>query len=385
MDSKHLPKAIEFNRPAKYKAVRRLGAGACGETIVVHDENMDCEFVIKKYSPFFDQSESPGDFYELLKRFNYEARILFRLNHPNVVRVYSYFDYKEFNTAYILMEYIDGENIADFARSNPSMLDMIFEKIIDGFAHLEEKNILHRDIRPLNIIVDGSGNPKIIDFGFGKKIEDVQIDAGKSITLNWWCETPPEFERSIYDFQTEVYFVGKLFEQIVTEEDISAFKYAKLVRGMCERSRDKRYKAFSEVKNAVTAGQFEELSFSYAETKAYRDFADTLCSIVASIDPNIKYERDADKITSSLEVIYKQSMLEEFVPSPNRIARVFIRGSFKYWEKSRFETEIFREFLQMLKSLPADKQGILLDNLLTRLDAIERSKATFNNDDDIPF
>ncbi|MGN6777046.1 protein kinase domain-containing protein [Rhizobium sp.] len=110
MESKHLPKTIEFNRPAKYKALRRLGAGACGETVLIHDENMDCYFVAKKYSPFFSQSESPADFLALFDRFNYEARILFRLNHPNIVRVYSYYDYKEHHTAYILMEYIEGDN-----------------------------------------------------------------------------------------------------------------------------------------------------------------------------------------------------------------------------------------------------------------------------------
>ncbi|WP_160007384.1 protein kinase [Rhizobium sp. 18055] len=385
MESKHLPKTIEFNRPTKYKALKRLGAGACGETVLIHDENMDCYFVAKKYSPFFTQSESPENFAELLKRFNYEARILFRLNHPNIVRVYSYYDYAEFHTAYILMEYIDGENIVDFARRNPSMLDTIFEKIIDGFSHLEEKNILHRDIRPLNILVDQIGNPKIIDFGFGKRLEDVPEDAGKSITLNWWCETPPEFTRSIYDFQTEVYFVGKLFEQIITAEGLSAFKYLKLVRLMCERNRDKRYRTFSEVKNAVIAGQFEELSFSYEETKTYRNFANALCYTISSIDPSAKYERDHDKIIPALEAIFRQSMLEEHVPMPNKIASAFIRGSFKYWTNRHFETEKLRDFLSTLNSFPPDKQSIVLENLLTRLDSVKRTKPQSDFDDDIPF
>ena len=385
MESKHLPKTIEFNRPAKYKALRRLGAGACGETVLIHDESMDCYFVAKKYSPFFSQSESPVDFLTLFDRFNYEARILFRLNHPNIVRVYSYYDYKEHHTAYILMEYIEGDNIVEFSRRNPSMLDAIFEKVIDGFAHLEGKNILHRDIRPLNILVDKGGNPKIIDFGFGKRLEDASEDAGKSISLNWWCETPPEFVRSIYDFQTEVYFVGKLFEQIITEEGLSGFKYIKIVAAMCERNRDKRYKAFSEVKSAVIAGQFEELSFSHEETRTYRTFANSLCYIIASIDPSTKYERDHDKIIAGLEVIYRRSMLEEAVPQPNKIASTFIQGSFKYWTSRTFETETLRDFLLMLKSLPTDKQSIVLENLLTRLDSVERTKPKPDLDDDIPF
>lgn len=385
MESKNLPKTIEFNRPTKYKAIKRLGAGACGETVLIHDENMDCHFVAKKYSPFFAKNESPDEFSELLNRFNHEARILFRLNHPNIVRVYSYYDYKEFNTAYILMEYIHGENIVDFAHRNPSMLSTIFEKVVDGFSHLEEQNILHRDIRPLNILVDQAGNPKIIDFGFGKRLEDTREDAGKSISLNWWCETPPEFTRSIYDFQTEVYFVGKLFELIITEEGLSSFKYMKLVRSMCERNRDKRYKTFSEIKNDVTAGQFEELSFSHSETLVYRNFANTLCYVISSIDPSTKYEREQDKIIPGLEAVYRQSMLEEYVLSPNKIASSFLNGSFKYWSSRKFETEILKDFLSMLKVLPADKQSIVLENLLTRLDLIQRTKPKQDFDDDIPF
>lgn len=385
MSSKTLPKTIEFNRPAKYKVLKRLGEGACGETVLIHDENMDCYFVAKKYRPYFAQSDSPTDYSELLKRFNDEARLLFRLNHPNIVRVYSYYDYKEYRTAYILMEYIDGENIVDFSRKNPSSLSSIFEKIVDGFSHLEEKNILHRDIRPMNIMVDQSGNPKIIDFGFGKRLEDVKQEAGKSITLNWWCETPPEFARSIYDFQTEIYFVGKLFEQIITEEGLSGFKYMKLVRQMCERDRKKRYKTFSEIKNTVVAGQFEELSFTYEERAAYRDFANTLCYVIASVDASVKYERDAEKIISRLEIVFRQSMLEDSVPLPNKIAAIFINGSFKYWTNRPFSTEILKDFLSMLKSLPPDMQSIVLENLLTRLDTVERTKPKLTLDEEIPF
>jgi len=281
------------------------------------------------------------------------------------------------------MEYVDGENIVDYSRKNPSVLHNIFEKIIDGFSHLEERNILHRDIRPLNILVDQNGSPKIIDFGFGK--EEVGENLGKSITLNWWCETPPEFDQSIYDSQTEVYFVGKLFEQIITEEGLSSFKYIKFVRAMCERSRDVRYKAFSEVKSAVNAGQFEELSFTNVETTVYRSFANKLHNIVTAIDPSTKYERDNGKIITSLEAVYRQSMLEVNVPSPEKISSIFLRGPYRFFTNRDFPTDTLRDFLSMLKSLSADKQSIVLDNLLARLDAVERTKLKVDSDDDIPF
>ncbi len=385
VESKHLPDTIEFNRPAKFKALKRLGAGACGETILIHDENMDCNFVAKKYSPFFSQKDAPDDFIELLRRFNHEAKILFRLNHPNIVRVFNYYDYSEHGTAYILMEYVDGENITDFSRQNPSMLDGIFEKVVDGFVHLESKNILHRDIRPLNILVDDDGNPKIIDFGFGKNMEGEIGAADKSISLNWWCEVPPEFLHSIYDFQTEVYFVGKLFEQIIVEEALSDFKYKKIVSSMCLRNRTDRFSSFSDVKSSLSAGKFETLSFSIDETRIYRKFSDTLIGIISSIEQSTKYERDNAKIILGLEAVYRRSMLEEHVPDASSVAQIFLQGPFRYWTRNEFETDTLQTFLTMLKSLQADKQSIVLENLLSRLDAVQRSKPKSPLDDDIPF
>ena len=74
--------------------------------------------------------------------------------------------------------------------------------------------MLHRDIRAGNLLVDNDGQLKIIDLGFGKQV-NTSLDFDKSITLNWWCATPDEFRFKRYDFGTEVYFVGKLFEQLI--------------------------------------------------------------------------------------------------------------------------------------------------------------------------
>lgn len=385
VENRQPPEIIEFNRPAKFKFVKELGAGSCGATVLLRDDDMDCFFVAKKYRPGFARSDAPEEFDELLNRFKLEARILFKLNHINIVRVFNYFDYKERNTAYILMEYIDGSNILDFSRENPSMIDVVFEGVIDGFAHLEEMGILHRDIRAGNIIVDRSGVPKVIDFGFGKKFQDADGIRNKSITLNWWCEKPPEFEEDVYDFQTEVYFIGKLFEEIISDIGASEFKYNKIIKSMCERERKRRSKNFSEIRSAISAGHFEEISFSFNETSAYRNFANSLCHIIVSIDQSTKLERDLGRILSGLQQIHNHSMLEEHVQNPEKLASVFLKTPFRYWSKRKFETETLHKFINTLKSMPADKQFILLENLLTRLDSLERTKPKPEMDGEIPF
>ena len=100
------------------------------------------------------------------------------------------------------MESIDGHEIDNYLRQHPENINEIFFQVIEGFTHLENRSILHRDIRPQNILVDTKGTVKIIDFGFGKQIQ-AEEDFGKSISLNWWCEIPLDFKDKIYDFKTK--------------------------------------------------------------------------------------------------------------------------------------------------------------------------------------
>lgn len=378
-----LPKQIEFNRPAKYRFVKVLGRGACGETVQIRDEDMECDFVAKKYHPLLIEDDNPVLYSELLDRFRDEARILFQLNHPNIVRVFNYFDYREYKTSYIIMEFVSGLDILEYLHNSPANADKVFEGVIDGFAHLQQKEILHRDVRPMNILVDSGGTPKIIDFGFGKKIEFEDLGDEKSISLNWWCDTPPEFEDGIYDFQTEVYFVGKLFQKAIEESNLSDFKYLSLLRTMCEAKRDGRSKSFSDVQRSIFEGKFSELAFSDQEIEAYRSFADGLLGIISSIQSDAKFERDTSKLIQQLEDLYRRTMLEEYLAAPNYLARIFVLGSFRYLRNWSMEVASMLRFLELLKGLSEEKRSIIVENLVMRLETIERTEPDL--DDEVPF
>lgn len=388
-----MSKQIEFNRPTKFTFVEELGSGACGKTVRLLDTDMNAEFVAKKYAPNFAEEENSELFDELLNRFRDEARILFRLNHPNVVRVFNFYDYREIKTAYIVMEYVAGVEILAFLTNHPFAADRVFEGIVDGFAHLQSKNVLHRDIRPANILVSESGIPKIIDFGFGKaSVKPDATDRLKSISLNWWCETPPEFSDNVYDFQTEVYFVGKLFQQALSEGGLTEFKYRTLVGRMCEPDRGNRTESFQAIQTEISLGKFEELSFSSTEVETYRKFASELSEVVSSIQADARFERDPEKVLLKLEELHRKAMLEEFLPAPNKLAQVFIAGSFRYWTKSSPEVATLKRFIELLKGLSDEKQGVIVENLTARLEACERTEPPSvyggyggGEDDEIPF
>lgn len=371
---------IEFVRKRNYVLVRELGQGACGKTVLLRDDVINELFVCKKYSPYYEEHKQ-----EFFDNFLREIKLLHDVYHQNVVRVFNYHLYPEKLTGYILMEYVDGSDLDEYARKNPSAIADIFNQTIKGFCHLESRSILHRDIRPMNLMVTTDGTVKIIDLGFGKRVE-VENDFDKSISLNWWCEPPSEFSEKSYNFATEVYFVGKLFERVVQDLSIEDFQYRSVVRKMCQIDPENRFASFLDVEREVLSNRLSEIVFFGQELNSYRAFANSLTKHVAKIENGTKYTDDHEKIVSRLESAYRNVMLEDEAPDCASVLRCFLDGGFKYY-KSGFEVSCIKNFISLMKSSNDEKRRIILANIQSRLDAIERyePKKVGDFDDDIPF
>lgn len=368
---------IPFLRRRDYVLVRALGQGACGETVLLRDDVIEGHFVCKKYSPIAESLRE-----ELFKNFLREIKLLHEVHHQNVVRVFNYYVYPEKLTGYILMEYVRGSDIEDHLRAKPETVNEVFIQAIDGFAYLESSQILHRDIRPQNLLVSDEGILKIIDLGFGKRVE-VTTDFDKSISLNWWCEPPAEFATGTYDHSTEVYFVAKLFEKLITEICIEQFKHSALLEHMCRREPEERIASFLDVKNQLSLRRSEDIEFEEHEQAAYRYFAEAVSSHVTKIEEGAKYITDLDRIRSQLEAVHRNCMLEPELPDCAPLLRTLLSGQY-YYRKSGFDTWVLTNFLRFLRSASLEKQRIALANLQTRLDAIKRYTEP-SPDDDIPF
>lgn len=159
---------IKFLRKKDFQYIKELGQGGFGKTVLLHDREIDEIFVCKKYSPIIPSQQA-----EFFQNFVQEIKILYQLNHPNIVRVFNYYLYPERQTGYIVMEYVKGQDIEDHVRKSPENLNRLFAQAIEGFSHLENCNILHRDIRPQNILIGENAALKIIDFGFGKRAKEI--------------------------------------------------------------------------------------------------------------------------------------------------------------------------------------------------------------------
>ncbi len=195
-DAHHPLNALpQGHRLQEYELVRVLGFGGFGMTYLGFDHNLDKAVAIKEYLPSDiatrtgDNSVAPqasqfrDDFEWGLDRFLDEARTLARFDHRHIIKVHRFF--QTHGTAYIVMEYAEGETLSKFLQSRGPLseaeLKAILYPILDGLEEVHGVDFLHRDIKPLNIIIrDADNSPVLLDFGAARQaigIRSQSIDA----------------------------------------------------------------------------------------------------------------------------------------------------------------------------------------------------------------
>jgi len=164
----------------EYRIERPLGAGGFGITYLAEEIALERKVTIKEYFPVDfaarDPSEdvvprsrdSEGDYSWGLDRFLAEAQTLARFNHPNIVRVYRFFQAR--NTGYIVLHYEEGESLKGWLKGlgrapRQPELDRLLTPLLDALEVVHAADYLHRDIAPDNIMIRRDGQPVLIDFG----------------------------------------------------------------------------------------------------------------------------------------------------------------------------------------------------------------------------
>lgn len=182
-----------------YRIDKVLGQGGFGITYLATDLNLQRQVAIKEFFPkaFCDRDETTShvtigtssnfEFVSRLKaKFLKEARNIAKMDHPNIIRIFAAFE--ENNTAYYVMEYIEGANLSEMVKkygpiSMKSALEYI-KKIGSALEYIHEKKINHLDIKPANIMIRSNNTPVLIDFGLSKQYDS---DGNQTSTM------PPGF------------------------------------------------------------------------------------------------------------------------------------------------------------------------------------------------
>jgi serine/threonine-protein kinase len=153
----------------KYKIVKRLAKGGMGAVYLAQHVASDQKYAVKILTEEF--SKMPG----IQGRFKREASATGRLEHPNIVGTIEMG--QEENYTYIVMEYVDGGSLIEYIvkekekKVPPLRTVMIMCDILAGLQHAHDRGVIHRDIKPGNILMTSQGRAKVIDFGLAKDAE----------------------------------------------------------------------------------------------------------------------------------------------------------------------------------------------------------------------
>src|SRR5262249_49166987 len=150
-----------------FRITDRLGAGSMGEVFLAEDERLQRRVALKMLNPKKAQGEEAET---LLLR---EARVASSLNHPNIAVIYEVGEWEEDAglRAFIAMEYVAGQPLSELCRSRrlevAEALDIV-RQVADALAEAHDRGVVHRDVKPGNVMVTEQGRVKVLDFGLAK-------------------------------------------------------------------------------------------------------------------------------------------------------------------------------------------------------------------------
>lgn len=149
-----------------YTLIRLIARGGMGEVYEAHENKLQRRVALKVIAPTNPDEHDRDD---LIHRFMIEARTLARVNHPNIVTIYSIDS--NGGTPFIAMEFVDGVSFRQLLEEFTFTVDgaiPLFEQMLEGLKSLHENKIIHRDLKPHNLLLRPDGQVKILDFGIAK-------------------------------------------------------------------------------------------------------------------------------------------------------------------------------------------------------------------------
>lgn len=201
-----------------FKVLKGLGKGNMGEVYLGLQESLERHVALK----IIYTSEETSS--QVLTRFLQEAKLTASIQHPNVVSIYSTARYEKF--AYIAMEYVQGETLDFYIEQQRFTEEKAYEILLQlcrGLYAASQQKIIHRDIKPGNILIaQNQGIAKLVDFGLCKKIEDEdwKMTQKGAILGTPGYISPEQASGSTLDFRSDIYSLGATFYHLLTGQPL---------------------------------------------------------------------------------------------------------------------------------------------------------------------
>jgi eukaryotic-like serine/threonine-protein kinase len=203
-------------RIGAYALLRRVGRGGMGEVYEAHRPGADFEqkVAIKLLRRGLDSED-------IVRRFLRERRILAQLEHPGIARLIDG-DLSDDGLPYLVMEFVDGSTLMDAANARTLDLDArlnLFLQICDAVAYAHRRLIVHRDLKPSNVLLAADNQPKLLDFGIAKLLDEVDDDhltrTGMRVLTPGYA-APEQILGQPISTATDVYALGVMLYELLT-------------------------------------------------------------------------------------------------------------------------------------------------------------------------
>src|SRR6266576_828096 len=196
----------------RYRIEREIARGGMAEVYLARDESLNRQVALKALFPEFAREPS------FVERFRREAQAAANLNHPNIVGIYDWG--QEDGTYFIVMEYVEGRALRDLIRSeaplDPNQAAEITAEIASALAFAHRNGVVHRDVKPGNVLLTRSGNVKVTDFGIARAGASDGLTQTGSVMGTATYFSPEQAQGLAVDGRSDVYSLGVVLYEMVT-------------------------------------------------------------------------------------------------------------------------------------------------------------------------
>lgn len=206
------PEMIETTVDGRYQILTRVAAGGMGEVFRAHDPVLNREVALKMLHPTL-----AGDA-DFIDRFRREARSAAKLSHPNIVAVHDWG--KAGETYFMVMEFIRGPNLrnvlAEGVPLQPAQAAEVLSQVLSALGHAHEHGIVHRDVKPENILITKQGVVKVADFGLARALAESRVThAPGTVTGTVQYLAPEQIQGEPADPRTDLYAAGVVLYELL--------------------------------------------------------------------------------------------------------------------------------------------------------------------------
>ena len=197
----------------RYELISKIGSGGTSDVYLAQDIKLNRRVAIKILAKTYSFEKN------FVARFKKEAQILARLNHPNIVAIYDWGQYED--SYFICMEYAEGQSLEEIINKQGILSPLTTAKfaiqICNALEAAHDHDLIHRDIKPQNIIVTADGIVKITDFGIAKSLIEDNTKTINILGTSYYI-SPEQAQGKILSCSTDIYSLGIVMYEMITAD-----------------------------------------------------------------------------------------------------------------------------------------------------------------------